>query len=228
MNKVEFMEKVEYLLSDLPEEETRDALEYYRDYLEEAGDAADEVIRGFGSPERIASIIRADIRGDMPDGGEFTEAGYDDRRFREPGYQMVEQTAGKEKKNGTGARDVLKVVLLVLFALVCLPAAAVTVVILLKLLPGMLVVLLTLLLGIPVLSVAGIVLGLFMSVAGFILLFAHPLIGAVLLGTGLILFAVALACLVLTVWFYGRCVPRLVTFCVNGSKKWFHGKERAV
>ena len=58
MNRDEFMKRVEYLISDLPEEETRDALDYYRDYLEEAGDAAEEAMREFGSPERIASIIR--------------------------------------------------------------------------------------------------------------------------------------------------------------------------
>ena len=38
MNKMEFMERLEYLLSDIPEEDKVDALAYYRDYLEEAGD----------------------------------------------------------------------------------------------------------------------------------------------------------------------------------------------
>ena len=36
MSRNEFMERLEYLLSDIPEEEKADALDYYRDYLEEA------------------------------------------------------------------------------------------------------------------------------------------------------------------------------------------------
>ncbi len=89
MNRDEFMKRVEYLISDLPEEETRDALDYYRDYLEEAGDAAEEAMREFGSPERIASIIRTDIQGNLADGGEFTDTGYTDERFREPNCQLA-------------------------------------------------------------------------------------------------------------------------------------------
>lgn len=93
------MKKVEYLLSDLPEEETKDALDYYRDYLEEAGDAAEEAMREFGSPERIASIIRTDIQGNLADGGEFTDTGYTDERFREPNYQLARRGQGEPESS---------------------------------------------------------------------------------------------------------------------------------
>ena len=88
MNRDEFMEQLEYLLSDIPEEEKEDALAYYRDYLEEAGEGAGEAIREFGSPERIASIIRSDLAGNLEEGGQFTDRGYDDERFRDPNYQV--------------------------------------------------------------------------------------------------------------------------------------------
>ncbi len=100
MNRDEFMKKVEYLLSDLPEEETRDALDYYRDYLEEAGDSAEEAMREFGSPERIASIIRSDLQGNLEDGGEFTDTGYTDERFREPNYQLA-----RRERNASDSSD---------------------------------------------------------------------------------------------------------------------------
>ena len=105
MSKDEFMKRVEYLLSDLPEEETRDALDYYRDYLEEAGEAAEETMREFGSPERIASIIRSDLQGNLADGGEFTDAGYTDERFREPNFQLArrEQDSRRKPEAGQGA-----------------------------------------------------------------------------------------------------------------------------
>lgn len=91
MSKEEFMKNLEYLLSDIPEEEKKDALDYYRDYLEEAGDKADKAIEEFGSPERIAAIVRSDIRGDLKDGGAFTEVGYEDERFRDPNYQVAKR-----------------------------------------------------------------------------------------------------------------------------------------
>ena len=90
MNREMFMKELEYLLQDIPDEEKADALNYYADYLEEAGPENEEkVLREFGSPERIAAIIRADLKGDLESGGGFTERGYEDDRFRQPNYQLI-------------------------------------------------------------------------------------------------------------------------------------------
>ena len=80
MDRNEFMEQLEYLLLDIPQEEKEDALAYYRDYLDEAGDDAENALKEFGSPERIAAIIRSDLAGGMEEGGEFTERGFEDER----------------------------------------------------------------------------------------------------------------------------------------------------
>lgn len=101
MNRREFIRELEYLLQDIPEEEKADAIAYYRDYLEDAGEEQEEdVIREFGSPERVAAIIRADLRGDLDSGGEFTESGYQDERFRDPRYQVAERHRGLEDSDG--------------------------------------------------------------------------------------------------------------------------------
>lgn len=114
MSKGEFMKELEYLLSDIPEEDKRDALAYYEDYLEEAGETAEQAIAEFGSPERIAAIIRADLQGNLEDGGEFTERGYEDERFRDPNFQMAKRydlpevnEGQEEKKNNSqeGVKD---------------------------------------------------------------------------------------------------------------------------
>ncbi len=102
MNRDEFMEQLEYLLSDIPEEEKEDALAYYRDYLEEAGEGAGEAIREFGSPERIASIIRSDLAGNLEEGGQFTDRGYDDERFRDPNYQVSKRLDLPEAREDQG------------------------------------------------------------------------------------------------------------------------------
>ena len=98
MRRAEFMKELEYLLQDIPDEEKEEALAYYRDYLEDAGDENEEqVIREFGSPERVAAIIRSDLDGNLENGGEFTESGYQDERFREPNYQVAKRMDLPEK-----------------------------------------------------------------------------------------------------------------------------------
>ncbi|MDO4328013.1 MAG: hypothetical protein Q4C66_01585 [Lachnospiraceae bacterium] len=115
MRRDEFMRELEYLLQDISDEDKADAIAYYQDYLDEAGpEHEEEVIRGFGSPERIAAIIRADLNGNLEEGGEFTDQGYEDERFREPNFQLVnrldlpesaeeaEQTNGRNQAGGAG------------------------------------------------------------------------------------------------------------------------------
>lgn len=100
MSRNEFMERLEYLLSDISQEEKADAIAYYRDYLEEAGEEAGRAMEDFGSPERIAAIIRSELAGNLADGGEFTERGYEDGRFREPNYQVAKRLDLPERDEG--------------------------------------------------------------------------------------------------------------------------------
>lgn len=69
MNKDAFLYKLEELLTDLPESEKKEALEYYRNYFEDAGeDKTDKVIEELGSPEHISEIIHRDLSdGKKPD-----------------------------------------------------------------------------------------------------------------------------------------------------------------
>ncbi len=107
MRREEFMRELEYLLQDIPDEEKEDAVAYYRDYLEEAGPENEEaVIRDFGSPERIAAMIRCDINGTLEEGGSFTDQGYEDERFRDPNYQIVKRMdLPEENREDTGGRQ---------------------------------------------------------------------------------------------------------------------------
>lgn len=99
MRRDKFMKELEYLLQDIPDEDKADAIAYYQDYLEEAGPENEEkVIQDFGSPERIAAIIRADIYGTLEDGGEFTEKGYEDERFKEPNLGLVRRGEGPQSQ----------------------------------------------------------------------------------------------------------------------------------
>ncbi len=62
MTKYIFLQRLEQLLADLTEEERREALEYYQDYLDDAGISEDEdVTAKIGTPQQVAENIRAGL-----------------------------------------------------------------------------------------------------------------------------------------------------------------------
>ena len=84
MNRKEFMIRLEQLLTDISEEERADALQYYEDYFDDAGAENEEsVIQELESPEKVAAIIRTDLKDVSRESGEYTEWGYTDERFTE-------------------------------------------------------------------------------------------------------------------------------------------------
>lgn len=110
MNRAEFMSALEKLLVSISEDERAEALQYYEDYFEDAGPENEEqVIKELGSPEKVAAIIWADIRGGSEKNGEFTENGYTDVRFEEkaqPACREEQDSAqAKEKSQETQRAD---------------------------------------------------------------------------------------------------------------------------
>ena len=103
MKKDEFLEQLVYLLQDIPDGDREEAIQYYRDYLEEAGSENEEQTIGeFGSPERVAAIIRADLAGNLSEGGSFTDKGYEDERFRDPNYEIAKRLDLPEASGQSG------------------------------------------------------------------------------------------------------------------------------
>ena len=57
MNREQFMKQLSYLLQDISDEDRTDALDYYENYLDEAGFGYEtDITNELGSPERIAAI----------------------------------------------------------------------------------------------------------------------------------------------------------------------------
>lgn len=103
MNKEYFLRELAYLLQDIPEEEREEALQYYRDYFEEAGPEREaEVLAQIGSPERVAAELKSSLAGEK-EHGEYTEHGYYDERFDEH-HQVPDQYAEIVKSDNTGKR----------------------------------------------------------------------------------------------------------------------------
>ncbi|MDO4291795.1 MAG: DUF1700 domain-containing protein [Eubacteriales bacterium] len=63
MNRAEFMGRLRILLAGIPESEREAALQYYNDYLDDAGtENEEEVLASLGSPEKVAASIREGLQ----------------------------------------------------------------------------------------------------------------------------------------------------------------------
>lgn len=93
MSRIEFMRELEGLLSDIPLEERNEAIKYYNDYFEDAGeDHEEEIIKELGSPSRVAGIIKADLNlsgEEHENRGYFTEKGYQDTVYTDEKYEII-------------------------------------------------------------------------------------------------------------------------------------------
>ena len=59
MNREQFLDELEKLLQDIDSIERDEALNYYRDYFEDAGSEHEqEVIDELGTPEKVAQTIK--------------------------------------------------------------------------------------------------------------------------------------------------------------------------
>jgi len=66
MTRVEFMEQLEHLLSNVSIAEKEEALQYYNDYFDDAGEENEQqVIASLGTPEAVAESIQKDTAAQM-------------------------------------------------------------------------------------------------------------------------------------------------------------------
>lgn len=108
MSRKEFLGQLERLLWDIPEQERKEALEYYRSYFEDAGEENEaSVIQELGSPGKVAAIIKADLEENREEYGEYTETGYTDERFNERDMPQTRDAAKefREKRTGYGQNN---------------------------------------------------------------------------------------------------------------------------
>lgn len=69
MSRKEYMEQLDMLLRDIPHTERREALKYYEDYFEDAGEEHEtDVIEELGSPEELAKKLREDLKREEGEG----------------------------------------------------------------------------------------------------------------------------------------------------------------
>lgn len=106
MNRIEFMTELAALLQDVPEEERRDAMQFYNDYFDDAGEGMEsEVISELESPRKVAEKIKADLLGQQAE-REYTETGCQDGSMDERSMPArKDPAAGSYNYQGSNSRQ---------------------------------------------------------------------------------------------------------------------------
>lgn len=227
MKKEEFVRQLEYLLQDISEEDRNEAVNYYLDYLQEAGPENEKaVLQEFGSPERIAAIIRADLSGNLEDGGSFTESGYEDERFRDPNYQVAnrldlpdvevveekeerarKERAEKKEEKKPWTNGFLKVVLCLILLAVAFPFAAGIGGTTLGIFIAIVAVVGVFFLLAGLLTLLLLVGGVCAVIVGFATLAVDLMDAVCIIGVGFLCIGVGILALLVSIWFYGKVIP---------------------
>ena len=245
MSRIEFINELEALLSDIPDEERKEALQYYNDYFEDAGEEQEEqIIKELGTPNQIAASIRADLGSNSEQHktrGYFTEKGYHDPFIHDDKFELVdatEDTREKETKsdqryyqetkqqyqqdqnNHSNSTATWVIILICIFASPLLFSVAGVI---FSFLAAIFCFVLAFGLSGIVMSIIGIVL----FVIG-ILKLGIPLVGLMFIGSGLFIFGLGIIFVLLGVSIAKTVVPVLIRGVVNVCRLPFKNRSVAV
>ena len=220
MNRIEYMTKLASLLQDIPEEERKDAMKYYNDYFDEAGEENEEqVIREFGTPEEVAENIKADLKGkteDINDNQQHQTQKHE--QSSEYQYEMPEK-----KKNDRIWKIILIIILAIIIGPVLLPLVG-------GILAAGLAIVLTVIVGVIALVIAGVavaIAGIALVISGILVLLPQTAAGLALIGSGLMILVIGV---VATVGFGKLCAFMFGGIAKGISYLWgkiFHRKAVA-
>jgi len=209
MNKKDFLSQLERLLSDLPEEERREAMEYYVEYFDEAGPEKEgDVLKEFGSPKEVADRIHEELA--------------------EKGLIVYDPSAaGEDKKEKKDGWKIACIVLLcILAAPVVIPLAAAVIGTVISVILAVISAVMGVFFAACGATLAFAVVAVVLFVVGIVKVFGSPLVGGLLIGLSLLSAGLALL-LGFLVWQF--CVVALPWMCreiYNLCKKIFKKKEK--
>lgn len=210
MNKEEFLRKLEQLLSDVSEEERKDAIAFYRSYFEDAGEGNEaSILKELESPEKVAEAIKSNLN-------DAEQAA----KTRENSVQGVREVKREDKMKTEN--KILWIILAILTSPIWITILAVVVAILVAILACVFAAVACVVTMMAALLICGFIL----SGVGIGYLFTEGVaVGLGLLGGGLIVLALGILAIWLVVWCFGWFVPWAVKKLVNLCKKPFEKKK---
>lgn len=231
MNRVDFMKQLESLLQSIPQAEREEALQYYRDYFDDAGEENEQsVIEALGNPAKVAENIKKDLN---LNGYGY---GYGDNGYQyssEPDRAMTEYQQGASqnttKENKLSGGMIALIVILCIFAsplLLGIGGALVGVLIgIMGAAIGLIAAWFSLILAFGAVTFALFVVLMVLFIVGIMCLFHVPLVGVVILGIGLVCGGIGILFMMLTVAMAGIATPAIIRGIVNLFHRIFDKKK---
>ena len=112
MNKQVFLQQLGYLLQDISDEDREDALGYYKDYFEDAGEKNEtKILTELQSPERVAALIKAGLNDNFQETIEYSESSMGDSRYNFQHEVLIPKNdvlQGEKIKNNWESQDASK------------------------------------------------------------------------------------------------------------------------
>lgn len=190
MSRAEFMRQLEQLLSDIPQSERAEALNYYEEYFSDAGvENEQKVLMELGSPWQVAQNIRDGLQTEIPIGNAYDA-------------QEKQENIRQEEKGGLPTWAIVLIVIGCIFGSPLILGLALALI-------GLFIGLLGVIIGVGAAGAALVVAGIAVFVAGIMNCALFPMAGIALAGAGLVIFAVGILCIMLVVWLCGFLLPAI-------------------
>lgn len=199
MRREEFITQLDSLLQDISAEERVEAMQYYNDYFDDAGEDEEEsIIEQLGSPVKVAAEVKAGLHARDDDAAEYRETGYTDTRF-EYREAPAEHNSNEYSHEGSYADTVinsekkpwtnkpLKIALIILVVLAVLPILGPIAVGIVAAIFGIIIAIVAIFAAFVVAAAAIAIAGFGVTIAGGVTLFTNAASGLLVTGVGLIL-----------------------------------------
>lgn len=229
MDRKTFMRELEFLLQDISENERKEALSFYEDYFDEAGEENEQrIIEELGEPSRIAAIIRDSLQGNFDERIHVGNDGFSNDDYQRT-YEVIDVDAQEKKASSKlknkwkslGSRD--RFLLIVLLILAVFPLSS-----LIGDLFGIGFTLATiffcLVFGFWIITIVLAIIGVVFIVVGVSHLFSLPGAGLIYMGIGFVIVALAQIFEKIASWFFKECIPSFVDMLSNVVHKIFHSR----
>ena len=229
MSRKAFMARLDELLADITQAEKEEALSYYEEYFEDAGEEnEEEVIQSLGSPEKVAATIKAGLSENAQEEGEFSETGYTnsyyDKKDEIAARNLSSEERGFGKGKGLSGISTGGWVIILILCLFALPILGPILLGIAGTIFGVLVAIAAVIFAVLVTGVALIVAAIAMVVAGFATLFATPIVGVALIGAALVVAGIGILIAILGFWVVTKVIPPLFRGFVELIRKPFARK----
>ena len=253
MRREEFMTELASLLQDISAEERAEAMQYYNDYFDDAGEDQEEaIVEQLGSPAKVAAEVRAGLHPQDEEAAEYRETGYTDTRF-EYRESPANRTGGTKKSSdnsneytyegtytestySTNRPDTdkkpwtnkpLKIALVILVILAAIPVLGPVIIGIVAAAFGVILAIIGVFAALVVAAAAVLIAGFGVGIAGVVTLFTHVATGLLVMGAGLILIVLGLIATVASVKLCTVVFPGIIRGIVYIGRKIFR-REKVV